>query len=214
MLDRNYHGLLLGLIVKNHRQPQYCNYSTDTEYSIEYVNGVAYIAFAGSEHWRDWLINLWVFGNSQGKVKVHAGFAYAYKCLKEHLYEKLFELPTIEKLCVGGYSQGGAIAQICARDLQRLGFNVRCLSLGSPPVGNMEYDRTCEFEHHRIYNHFDPVPRSLANWLVGFNHYQTTSDELRFLSPNPHDLGGYIKAKNQSLNKSKVKSQKSKAKSK
>ena len=148
------------------------NKGTDTQGIFgEAFGNTTVIGFRGSEEtgiW-DWITDLkfiqQVFpygdsGNSQ--VKVHHGFISAYKSVREAVHQEVKNSPHQRVICTG-HSLGGALATLCALDLQ---YNfpdkdVSCYTYGSPKVGNSHfknsYDRRVP-KTYRFVNSADTVP--------------------------------------------------------
>lgn len=115
------------------------------------LNGILFICFKGSHGRADWTDNFkfWQidvrkmkpYGNLDSDVRVHVGFIEQYKTIRSiiHLIVKQHAKET--KIIVTGHSLGGALATLCAVDIQ---FNfldkfVECVTFGSPRVGNKAF---------------------------------------------------------------------------
>lgn len=135
-----------------------------------------YIIFRGSNADRDWLTNLdfsrWsavtdavldekqldypeIYGPTGSGVKMHTGFTKAYLAARSEIHDAV-QKSTMPRWVLTGHSLGGALAKLCAVDLQ---FNfspqisVETYTFGAPRVGNKafaaSYNRrvpnTCRF---------------------------------------------------------------------
>lgn len=107
---------------------------------VEIVDGIQYIAFAGSDDAKDWRFDLdakQVPWSSKDDAKpyggsVHRGFKTCWEEVKPHLLPKLdLSLPTV----VTGHSLGGALAVLCAASLKRVGVQINGVAtFGCPMV--------------------------------------------------------------------------------
>lgn len=98
-----------------------------------------YVVFRGSDQVKDWLLNVSCghstapYGNTKG-IKVHTGFIKTYELVRTFIHTKVGTKPNI---VVTGHSLGGALATLCALDLQYcFGKNITCVPVASPRVGN------------------------------------------------------------------------------
>jgi pimeloyl-ACP methyl ester carboxylesterase len=142
---------------------------------------VVEIACRGSKNIQNWQTNFQAdliptpCGARRGRV--HAGFAKAYGSLQSVIAMKIQESLigyNLRKpvLCtVVGHSLGGALATLAAYDLataptQSCAFNVRCVTLGSPRVGDAEFASnylSAVPSTARIVHASDVVPRVPVN---------------------------------------------------
>jgi predicted lipase len=146
------------------------NKGTDTQgiFGEAYGNSLV-VAFRGSEETgiADWITDLkfiqqvYPYEESKNKkVKVHHGFISAYKSVREAVLNEAKKTPHPRIICAG-HSLGGALATLCALDLQ---YNlpdkeVSCYTFGSPKVGNPHFT---ESYNKRVPNTFRFVNRSDA----------------------------------------------------
>jgi triacylglycerol lipase len=134
------------------------------------------ISFRGTSEWKDWLFN----GNfckrtvpydTEGKIKVHSGFYNAYMLVREIIHKRITKT---DNILIVGHSLGGAIATLCAVDIQ---FNfpekrIECYTFASPKVGNWAFKQSYDkrvIMHFRVQQSFDIVPR-LPFFFMGFFH--------------------------------------------
>jgi len=105
------------------------------------------IAFRGSQQPKDWLtdFNAWhqtmPYDNVDSNIKVHTGFINAYKSVRDQVHAIIEDVESkVNRVIICGHSLGGALAQLCAVDIQ---FNfdkkIECYASGSPAVGNKEF---------------------------------------------------------------------------
>lgn len=137
--------------------------------------GIAYgdtfvVAFRGSEETRieDWITDLkfiqqvYPYDESNNKkVKVHFGFIWAYKSVREAVLRGAKDTAA-QKIATTGHSLGAGLATLAALDIQyNTGKEVACYTYGSPKVGNRafadSYNRRVP-KTYRIVNRFDVVP--------------------------------------------------------
>ncbi|MGD1909058.1 MAG: lipase family protein [Leptolyngbyaceae cyanobacterium] len=122
---------------------------TDTQAALlhEADQNQVILVFRGSESRVDWFNNAqfrqktYPYGDdSSTDVRFHRGFMAAYFAVRDRLHELARQYPTAS-LVVTGHSLGGALATICALDLQ---YNITqhskqplaVYTFGAPRVGN------------------------------------------------------------------------------
>jgi len=111
---------------------------------IGYRNNALVIVFRGSDEFRDWLFNFATakkhvpYDNYNSKIRVHHGWCEAYKEKIRFFIHYLIITKKPIKVIVAGQSFGGALATLCAVDLQYNfpQLDIACLPFGSPKVGN------------------------------------------------------------------------------
>jgi predicted lipase len=134
-------------------------------------NNTLVLAFRGSEETGidDWITDLkfipaaFPFGDpKQTAIAVHGGFIEAYQSIRDAMFKVAKDSPLKPIICTG-HSLGGALATLCAVDIQ---YNlpdkrVTCYTYGSPKVGNSDfvkfYNRHVP-QTYRIVNGVDLVP--------------------------------------------------------
>lgn len=155
----------------------------DDDYMFTSKNGVAYIAFLGTESsLGEWFLNAavtkipWSLKDEERqKVMVHGGFNWGWFRIHDQLKDSqpfqdlYFDCADI---VICGHSRGGAIAQLAYPFLSSK-FNVKkIITFGAPKVGDDSF--VCYNEKNRtptlhVRNWLDPVP-----WLpigANFQHY-------------------------------------------
>jgi len=139
------------------------------------------VIFRGTDSLWDWVTNF-LFGfqvipykstGTNPKIKVHSGFLGSYILARDYIQKK-FKESGLKKAFVYGHSKGGAVASLCAVDLQ---YNfpdadIGCATIGMPRLGNDEFKRSFEGripDMIRIERASDLVPQ-LPPELFGFRH--------------------------------------------
>jgi predicted lipase len=139
-----------------------------------------FLVFRGSDSFKDWIFNFWSakvipYGNKETKIRLHKGFYERYyENLRGDVHGRIsrFEYETVHVI---GYSFGGAMAQLCAVDVQ-YNFSkvkVECITFGSPRIGNehfiKSYIKRVPNTRNYVYGP-DIVPR-LPPKLFGYSDY-------------------------------------------
>lgn len=152
---------------------------TDTQGLFYEKESTLYIVFRGSESKTDWARNLLYkkmivpFDRQGKKDKIHTGFLTNYMSVRKLILDIIIKKsPT--RVIVSGHSLGGALATICALDIQ---YNFRSLlvtlcALAPPRVGNRHYRKGFQKimkEAELIMVRGDPIPH-LPPWLFGYVH--------------------------------------------
>lgn len=184
--------------------------NTDTQCAV-LPNGTAItIVFRGTESSYDWQVNLDTMqeraefdrkiiqnvivaeesreqdypydGDNQSDSLIHKGFTAAYFSVRERLHDYILG-HDVKSATVTGHSLGGALATLCAVDLQynfsdRL-EQIEVYTYGAPRVGNQgfsdSYNRRVP-DSYRIINGMDIVP-ALPRWWQG--RYVHVEQEVR-----------------------------------
>ncbi|KAG1690057.1 hypothetical protein DVH05_028395 [Phytophthora capsici] len=144
------------------------------------------VAFRGSMDVTNWLDNLTFLKRRAYKefpgVLVHQGFYWAYRSVALQVVDTLQKLRKEHPqatLMVAGHSLGGAVAAICAFELEYVEkMPVGALyTFGQPRVGNTNFSgrlRNASMEVYRLTHFQDTVPHLPPTW-TGFEH---TSEEI------------------------------------
>ncbi|MBD2327905.1 lipase family protein [Alkalinema sp. FACHB-956] len=140
-------------------------------------------------------------GGDSGAL-MHCGFAEAYLSVRDQIHDYL-KTHDVDAVTTTGHSLGGALATLCAVDLQ---YNFKYLTIetytfGAPKVGN---DKFCESFKRRVPNSYrivhgmDIVPEVPRWW----QNYRSVDQEVRigqrwswkFISQRfkDHAIGAYI----------------------
>ncbi len=116
------------------------------------------------------------YGTPSKPVKMHSGFISAYLSVRNELHKHIREQST-KRYRVTGHSLGGALATLCAVDLQ-YNFGDRAIeayTFGAPRVGNPafveSYNRRVP-DTWRVVNGWDAVAGLPAPWQ-GYRHVET-----------------------------------------
>ena len=134
---------------------------------------VLVIAFRGSDDTEDWLLNVNQYIHQGEDGGMHAGFATCYSTLRQEILTAIRAAdPNAKHIWITGHSLGGAIALICAYDLQRyqdMEFD-GVFTFGQPMIGREQFTGYLQNNLGHCYVHFvnelDGVPRIPA----GFSH--------------------------------------------
>ena len=163
------------------------NKETDTQGFItvkstgELCSGVSkkavIISFRGSQEKQDWIndFTAWhtviPYGNYESDIRVHQGFLTCYKSVRGDILSYISKNRSeIYNIYITGHSLGGALATLCAVDIQ---FNFPDIKLqvytsGAPKVGNKAFVRSYNKrvpDTTRTYARQDIVPKLPPVWL-------------------------------------------------
>jgi hypothetical protein len=149
-----------------------------TRYQFIETDKEVYLVFQGTESnisWRDF-IDIFtyskkskLFSDTDTHIKVHSGFLSRYEEVKDHIHRvlKLFDLKN-KTLVITGHGIGGAIAKLCAIDLQ---YSLRqassCIVFGDPVIGNKHFNAFFEkrVNYYSFKNKNDFVSVTPMWWL-------------------------------------------------
>jgi len=148
---------------------------TDTQGFILKSKDELIISFRGTQQIPDWFTDfdgfqvVYPYNNKDSKIKVHKGFINAYKSTREIIHQAINRINP-KSITVCGHSLGGALATLCAVDIQ---YNfpdkvLFCYTSGQPKVGNKDFMES--FNRRvpnmtRTYMRKDIVPMCPPNWL-------------------------------------------------
>jgi triacylglycerol lipase len=117
------------------------------------------------------------YGTPTNPVKMHSGFVSAYLSVRDDVHKHVQERPA-QRYRITGHSLGGALATLCAVDLQ---YNfgdriaIEAYTFGAPRVGNPafveSYNRRVP-DTWRVVNGWDAVAGLPAPWQ-GYRHVET-----------------------------------------
>lgn len=201
--------------------------NTDTQYAIlsDSTGEEIYIVFRGSEKRLDWEINFnfqqeviqdqivqeqkqvypYAEESSSG-AQMHRGFTSAYLSVRDGIHNYL-KSRSAARVTVTGHSLGGALATLCAVDVQyNFADQVQTLEVytfGSPRVGNSgfreSFNRRVPNSYRLVYG-MDLVPALPRPWQ-GYRHVDTEHRfgprlSLSFISQRfkDHAIANYISA--------------------
>lgn len=207
--------------------------NTDTQCAIvlEAAGKSIYIAFRGSEKRMDWDTNLnfgqaafefqqevvrkqivqnreQVYpyaGESRSNAKMHQGFTAAYLSVRNQIHDYLRTHP-VSNVTLTGHSLGGALATLCAVDVQYNFSNqvaIEVYTFGSPRVGNdgfrESFNRRVPDSYRFVYG-MDMVAALPRPWQ-GYRHVDAEHRlgprlSINFLSRRvkDHEIQNYIAA--------------------
>lgn len=134
-----------------------------------------YISFRGTESLNDAMIDVQcgseipAYGNEESSIRVHSGFYKAYCSVREQI-RKLIAYGTNEtdprynRYFISGHSLGGALALLCALDIQYHNpeATIILLTIGQPKVGNRAFSESTNRRlqnYYRVVNGDDCVPK-------------------------------------------------------
>ena len=135
------------------------------------------ISFRGSQQPKDWIndFNGWhttvPYGNYSSDIRVHKGFIKCYKSVRGKILQYIAANKNeIAYVFLTGHSLGGALALLCAVDIQ---YNYPNLKLevytsGAPAVGNKAFARSYNRrvpDTTRTYARKDIVPKLPPKWF-------------------------------------------------
>lgn len=148
---------------------------TDTQCFCLMMETSAVIAFRGTQQTRDWLtdFNAWQveypYDNIDSDIMVHRGFNKAYRSVRSRIHN-FIKTNNVGRIFVCGHSLGGALATLCAVDMQ---FNftneVYCYPSGNPMVGNKAFVESYNKRVPntiRTYMRTDLVPELPPKWFM------------------------------------------------
>lgn len=166
---------------------------TDTQGFLLQREGELVIAFRGTRQTKDWATNFnawhvtFPYDNFDSKILVHRGFIKAYKSVRDKIHAYIKDRtvkPTvcgvcgkyvnsnrmIERFTIAGHSLGGALATLCAVDMQyNFGWiPVECYPSGNPKVGNKHFVKSYNKRVPntiRTYMRTDLVPHLPPRWF-------------------------------------------------
>jgi len=146
------------------------NNKTDTQCYIYEHDGLSVISFRGTQkNLKDILTDIWAFKRHipfthTKRIRVHRGFYRAYMSVRDEILDELITHKT-DKVLITGHSLGGALATLCAVDIQKNDIyqtkDIYLKTFGSPKVGNRHFKKSFNkriINSDRFVNPFDFVP--------------------------------------------------------
>jgi triacylglycerol lipase len=146
---------------------------TDTQYVFKKINNEYFISFAGTESIKDALLDSNIskrtvpYLNNNSNILIHNGFYKAYTSARNELQTLIRNhYQSGNKFFISGHSLGGALALLCALDIQ-YNFDIKedevfLITLGQPRTGNEAFKNST---NRRLKNYFrfvngdDVVPK-------------------------------------------------------
>lgn len=147
---------------------------------IKASEGITWIVFRGTEVEKvnDVCTDLMIGRTSApffpSECRIHSGFLMQYTSCRLPILGKVIELGNETVICCG-HSLGGALATICALDVETNledDYDVYCVTFGSPRVGGKHFTRLFDTEvknSYRLVDANDPIPR-VPFRSMGFRH--------------------------------------------
>lgn len=167
------------------------NKDTDTQCFIYKHLRMMIISFRGTQQPQDWLtdINAWhttfPYGNKETDIRVHKGFMNAYRSVRGDILAHLTKSKDEwDSVFVCGHSLGGALAILCAVDIQyNITSHVECYPNGNPAVGNDAFVKSYNkrvVNTVRTYMRTDIVPTLPPHWILkrisgGYSHVKVAN---------------------------------------
>lgn len=169
----------------------------------------AWIVFRSTDSTENWIVNFVfakksiAYANQASKIRVHLGFLADYiGYARGFIHAWLADHPEVKNVFAAGHSLGGALATLCAVDLQ---YNfgdrftsqdsVECVTFGSPRVGNQAF---VESFNRRVpqtfrYRYANDLVTHLPPVAFGFRHVSKTLQLGKFGLPSAkaHYLSNY-----------------------
>ena len=136
------------------------------------------IVFRGSDSLKDWVTNarfkkrVLPYDVMNSRIRVHSGFIEAYHLIRDFIHAHI-ETHKPEEVIVTGHSLGGALAILCALDIE-YNFDVKpkCIVFGCPRVGNLHFKRSFNRripDLTRVVNGCDIVTRIPSIFMLYFH---------------------------------------------
>jgi hypothetical protein len=123
-------------------------------------DGINTIVIAGTNDWKDWVVNCLAVPLGRS-FEVHPGYAAA----AVDLYDRVLPYAT-PGLMIVGHSKGGAIAALLGNTMP----NATIVTFGSPRIGSAEFaERFNNDRYYRVVNPLDLVCRLPAH-AFGYRH--------------------------------------------
>lgn len=180
----------------------------DAPNDVYFVLRGSVLAFRGTEDLEDWMVDaqaikreyvVTVKSFSAPAGKVHAGFLRRWEMIRSAVRAILREP---QPITITGHSLGGAMAVLCATELDALGWPANLVTFGCPRVGDADFVRLVDRNlpgYQRIENHGDPVPW-VPTYTRGWRHAGTArmvgspANWLRWPQTQHHALVAYREA--------------------
>lgn len=96
---------------------KYKTIGLDVNYAFIEKEDTLYIFFQGSSSVADWIENFAFKQKVYGEFKVHRGFLFAYKQVRDLLLDQTYS-NNYKQVIVVGYSHGGALCQLAFEDIK------------------------------------------------------------------------------------------------
>lgn len=167
-LQTEYDNFRLSLLFANeayleNSEHKHYNKKTDTQFVFKKLGNDIFISFRGTESFKDILIDTSIskqviaYDNNNSPIRVHKGFYQAYLSVRDKIKQLIVESDELgSKFFISGHSLGGALALLCALDIQYNYYlctqeKVFLITLGQPRVGNEAF---CNSTDRRLKSYF------------------------------------------------------------
>lgn len=171
----------IGYIQSELKTESVCDRFEDAVMDIElaFFSGKV-LVFRCTDSNTNWISNFFLtkktvaYHNSGSPIRVHNGFYYDYVSSARRFVHEYIKSRDVKELTIIGHSLGGALATLCAVDVQYNfpSVSVSCITFGSPRVGNRyfseSYDRRVPDTRRYVYGNdfFCSVPME----FLGYRH--------------------------------------------
>lgn len=148
-----------------------------------------YIYFGGTISTYGWIRNFFFdkkvipYNNQNTQIRIHHGFLEAYLSIRQQVHNVIKILGNTN-IIISGFSLGGAIATLCAVDIQynfpEIGF-IDCYILGAPRVGNSQFVESYNKRvpnTYRIINGKD-IATKLPPFIFNYEHVATKENIIK-----------------------------------
>lgn len=213
LLQTEYDNFKLSLLFANESYDKQsirvfnCKFS-DTQYLFTKINNDYFISFAGTESVKDALTDAnlakqgFAYNNRNSNIRIHEGFHNAYRSVREYIMSMIKEgRQRGDRFFISGHSLGGALAVLCALDIQYNFENnqdIFCFTLGQPRLGNAAFKNSTNRRlksYFRFVNGDDVVPK----WpKIGYEHCGKIisigdKSKWKLFSFSDHHLSNYLR---------------------
>jgi triacylglycerol lipase len=166
----------------------------------EQATGSVLISIRGTQTPEEWLADFIPvpvpFFESPDIGLVHVGFAVFYHKIRRSVQAALSQIDSKTRVTVVGHSLGGAMAILCAADIERnIGRkNVDVCTFGGPRTGKIDF--RIRFNHeiakcYRVVNRLDIVPH-VPSVITGWNHVGVEIGVNGKGGSSAHSLDAYL----------------------
>jgi hypothetical protein len=164
-------------------------YNSTTQANVYIFSSPGYLilSFSGTKHLQEWKYNM----NSK-KIEfpfvdetfyVHEGFFDYYVSLRQSILNIVNNRDKSCRVLCLGHSLGSPLGSYAALDIDYLGFNVDCITFGSPRLGDYKFTEVFKkriINRARIVNDKDIVP-NFPSYIRGYFH---TSPIIKIIDKN------------------------------
>lgn len=165
---------------------KYKHLEKDASYYFERQGDTLYIFFEKSNGATDWFNNFKFsaksvtlgkkpYKNMKDKWRAHRGFLKVWKIIEPHLQAEILD-PTVNKIVIGGYSHGAAIALLCHEyckfNRHDISKNIEGYGFGCPRVvwGFMRKAVKKRFEGFTVIRNGKDIVTHVPPAIFGYRH--------------------------------------------